>query len=78
MVVLQLLLCARLKGRGPLSSRPVNGKKLDDDFEEGLHLHNKRINYVGFPLQPEAIEAYANRILARNHGNTETEPAEVG
>jgi transposase-like protein len=52
----------RLKGIGPLSSRPVNGKNLSDGQEEGLCLYIQKMDDISFPIIPEAVEAYANGI----------------
>ncbi len=76
--VSEWLLRAWLKGREPLTSRPVNGKKLDNGLEEGLLLYIKKMDDIGFPLQPEAISANADRILARNHLDSKEVPEPVG
>ncbi len=69
---------AHLKDIGPRSNRPVHGKRLDDDLEHGLLLYIKKMDEIGIPLQPEAVNANANRILARHHEDPTTEPEPVG
>ncbi len=67
-----------LKGIGPLSSRPVNGKNLSDGQEEGLCLYIQKIDDIGFSIIPEAVEANANAILARYHEDPNLEPQVMG
>jgi hypothetical protein len=69
---------ARLQGIGPRSSRPVNNRKLSDEWEAGLLLHLLKMDDIGFPLPPEAIAANANFILAQNHTDPASEPKKVG
>jgi hypothetical protein len=68
----------RLKGNGPLSSRPVNGKNLSDGQEEGLCLYIQKMDDIGFLVIPEAVEANANAILARYHEDPNSEPRVMG
>jgi hypothetical protein len=41
---------ARLKGVAPRSDRLVNGKKMDDDLEQGLLLYIEKMDRIGFPI----------------------------
>jgi hypothetical protein len=75
--VKEWILRAQLKGRGPRSSHPVHGKRLDNDWELGLLLNLKKMDDIGFPLQPEAIAANANMILQRNHCGHASRPKPV-
>jgi hypothetical protein len=75
--VKEWILRARLKGRGTRSSRPVHGKRLSDDWELGLLLNLKKMDDIGFQLQPEAISYNTNIILQRNHRGPAPRPKPV-
>jgi hypothetical protein len=57
------LLWARLKGRGPLSSRLVNWKRLDDDLEGGLLLYVKKMATLAFLYSPKLSKQMPTEFL---------------
>ncbi len=51
---------------------------MDDNIERELLLYIEKMDKNAFPIQPEVVDANANRILARHHSDPETQPKQVG